>query len=249
MVCNSAFPLDLEATALRKFDSLVEKGEILYERPRTSIFQFDITPALTKKPILPPDDPGRSKPIGPFVDPPEEWILARLGQSHKLILNKYCVYRPMLILHTTLFVPQTNDLDESDLTAAWAILRQMETPQMIIYNCDVETSISGVPFMHFVVRLPEQSSAEMVHTQYERLLGMTKDALKIADAGTDYNLILVSEWMVLIPRRKKGWGPFIANAANMVGSLWLRSEEQRDEMLEQPLLDMLAELGIPLKRI
>lgn len=101
-------------------------------------FQFDVTPALSKKPILPPDDPGRSKPIGPFVDPPEQWIIARIGQSHKLILNKYCVYRPMLILHTTLFVPQTDDLDLSDLTAAWAILKQIETPQMIIYNCGVE---------------------------------------------------------------------------------------------------------------
>lgn len=101
--------------------------------------------------------------------------------------------------------------------------------------------------MHFVVRLPENSSAKQLYTQYERLLGMTKDALRAADAGTDYNLILVSEWIALIPRRKKGWGPFIANAANMVGSLWLRSEEQRDEMLEHPLLDMIAELGIPLQ--
>ena len=77
---------------------------------------------------------------------------------------------------------------------------------------------------------------------------MTKDALKAVDAGTDYNLILVSEWMALIPRRSKGWGLFIANAVNMVGSLWLRAEEQRDEMLEHPLLDMLAELGIPHQR-
>lgn len=84
--------------------------------------------------------------------------------------------------------------------------------------------------------------------QYERLLEMTKNALKIADAGSDYNLILVSEWIALIPRRRKGWGAFIANAANMVGSLWLRSEEQRDDMLGHPLLDMLAELGIPLQR-
>lgn len=105
-------------------------------------FRFDVTPALAKKPILSPDDPGRSKPIGPFVDPPEEWIVARIGQSHKLILNKYCVYRPMLILHTTLFVPQTNDLELGDLTAAWAILRQIETPQMIIYNCGVEAGSS-----------------------------------------------------------------------------------------------------------
>ena len=54
--------------------------------------------------------------------------------------------------------------------------------------------------------------------------------------------------MALVPRRSKGWGPFIANAANMVGSLWLTSEGQRDELLKHPLWDMLAELGIPLDR-
>lgn len=48
----------------------------------------------------------------------------------------------MLILHTTLFAPQTDDLDVGDLTAAWAILRQLETPQMIIYNCGVEAGSS-----------------------------------------------------------------------------------------------------------
>ena len=74
---------------------------------------------------------------------------------------------------------------------------------------------------------------------------MTKKALQAAGAGTDYNLILVSEWIALVPRRSKGWGAFVANAANMVGSLWLRSEEQRDDLLKQPLLDMLAELAIP----
>ena len=112
---------------------------------------------------------------------------------------------------------------------------------------DVETNIPNVPFMHFVVRLPESSTPEQVYKQYERLLNLTKTALKAAGAGTDYNLILVSEWITLIPRRRKGWGPFVANAANMVGSLWLKSEDQRDEMLERPLLDMLAESGIPLQ--
>ncbi len=48
----------------------------------------------------------------------------------------------MLILHTTLFEPQTNDLNEGDLTAAWTILKQIDTPQMIIYNCGVEAGSS-----------------------------------------------------------------------------------------------------------
>lgn len=113
----------------------------------------------------------------------------------------------------------------------------------------METRIPGVPFTHFVIRLPENSSARQVYAQYERLLTMTKHALKAANAGTDYNLILVSEWIALIPRRSKGWDAFIANAVNMVGSMWLRSEEQRDDLLQKhPFLDMLAELGIPLRR-
>ena len=48
----------------------------------------------------------------------------------------------MLILHTTLFHPQTDNLNEIDLAAAWAILNAIKTPQMIIYNCGVESGSS-----------------------------------------------------------------------------------------------------------
>lgn len=68
--------------------------------------------------------------------------MARFGDSHKLIVNKYCVYRPMLILHTSLFAPQTDDLDEGDITAAWEIMHKLSPPQMIIYNCGVEAGSS-----------------------------------------------------------------------------------------------------------
>ena len=117
-------------------------------------------------------------------------------------------------------------------------------------NPDVEADIPGIPFTHFVLRLPENPSSETVYKQYSRLLTLTKNALRAADAGTDddYNLILVAEWMALIPRRSKGRGDFIANAANMVGSLWLRDEEQRDDLFRIPFVDLLAELGIPRNR-
>lgn len=89
-----------------------------------------------------PDDLGRSNPVGPFIDPPEDFIIARIGITHKLIVNKYCVYRPMLVLHTSSFAPQTDDLDEVDLAAAWTILRRFKSPQMIIYNCGVDAGSS-----------------------------------------------------------------------------------------------------------
>lgn len=48
----------------------------------------------------------------------------------------------MLILHTTLFQPQTDDLNHRDLELAWVLLKAFKTPQMVIYNCGVESGSS-----------------------------------------------------------------------------------------------------------
>ena len=58
-------------------------------------------------------------------------------------------------------------------------------------------------------------------------------------------MILVHEWLAMIPRRSKGHGPFIANAANMVGLMWTRNEDVRDFIAEMGV-GRLSELGIPL---
>lgn len=49
---------------------------------------------------------------------------------------------------------------------------------------------------------------------------------------------------MVIPRTRKGWGRFVANAANMVGLMWVKSEEVRGEVLEGGV-GGLAGLGIP----
>lgn len=102
-----------------------------------------------------------------------------------------------------------------------------------------------MPFKHFVIRLPTNASSEYVFQQYRRLLNATKRALRAADAGGDYNLVLVREWLALIPRRCKGYGDLIANAASMVGMMWMTSEEQRDELLRLGPPGLSAALGIP----
>lgn len=48
----------------------------------------------------------------------------------------------MLILHTTLFTPQTTDLTPLDISIAWSLLSAFKTPQMVIYNCGVEAGSS-----------------------------------------------------------------------------------------------------------
>ena len=98
-----------------------------------------MVPFLDKKPISSPNSEDRKDPKGPFANPPEEEIITDVGNSHRLLLNKYCIYRPMLVLPTTKYAPQTDDLDLSDITAAWQVLRALNTGQMArymaIYNC------------------------------------------------------------------------------------------------------------------
>ena len=107
-----------------------------------------------------------------------------------------------------------------------------------------------MPFKHFVIRLPTSASSDYVFQQYRRLLNATKSALREANAGSDYNLVLVREWLALIPRRRKGYGEdFIANAASMVDMMWMTSEEQRDKLSKMDLPGLSGALGIPLQGV
>jgi ATP adenylyltransferase len=106
-------------------------------------FQFRMTPALSKKPMLSRTDPGRSKPQGgPFINPDPEFIVNHVGSEHTLLMNKYCVLRPMLVLHTNAYQPQSSDLDSTDLTAAWNVLNALTPQYMVIYNRGVDSGSS-----------------------------------------------------------------------------------------------------------
>lgn len=73
--------------------------------------------------------------------------MAHIGDTHTLILNLRCIYRPAYVLHTRLFAPQTDDLDILDVDAAWAVMGRLADtpgagPQMMIYNCGVDAGSS-----------------------------------------------------------------------------------------------------------
>ncbi|KUL83469.1 hypothetical protein ZTR_10811 [Talaromyces verruculosus] len=176
-------PLDLEERTNKQFDEMVRKGRIFYDHQTKPgevcvddgfLLEFRIVSILKGKPILAPDDPGRSntptpestrastpvvtssasslsaptiptptlspspKPAvkGPFVNPkPDEVVYEDVGSKHRLMLNKFCLYRPMLVLPTKEFALQSDDLDAADITAAWAILHAYHTFEpLVIYN-------------------------------------------------------------------------------------------------------------------
>lgn len=105
-------------------------------------FQFTIAGILNKKPILPANAPSRSKAGGPFVNPNPEEVVTDLGSNHRLLVNKYGIFRPMTVIPTKQYALQTDDLDLSDVNAAWSVLKAFQTPSLIIYNCGINAGSS-----------------------------------------------------------------------------------------------------------
>jgi ATP adenylyltransferase len=55
------------------------------------------------------------------------------------MLNKFCLYRPMLVLPTRDFALQSDDLDAHDVAAAWALLHAYTAFEpLVIYNRGVD---------------------------------------------------------------------------------------------------------------
>ena len=74
-------------------------------------------------------------------------MVSRIASTHVLQLNKFCVYRPHLILHTRDFAPQTDPLDLSDFQASWEVLSQLDDPYVAFYNCGLDAG-SSQPHKH-----------------------------------------------------------------------------------------------------
>lgn len=228
---------------------------------------------------------------GPFVNPkPDEVVYEDVGSKHRLMLNKYCLYRPMLVLPTKEFALQSDDLDASDVTAAWAILHAYHTFEpLVIYNrgvnggssqghkhlqlfpvpplapfygkaenlwpakatssTEVSDRIPNVPFKHYALRIPPQTSAKTVVDMYFRLLELTRKAHVQAgyDADGDYNVTMTRDWIAVIPRTTAGPpdGPFGTSTVGMLGMPAIRDERDREKWRSLGDAKFLAKLGIP----
>ncbi|KAF4963142.1 hypothetical protein FSARC_8818 [Fusarium sarcochroum] len=253
-------------SALARFDDLVEQGRLLYGPSTSEIIngediklEFRICKSLQKKPILPPDAEARKGLGGPFLNPDPDFVIAYVNPHHVLELNMYSVYRPQYVLHTKHFAPQTDDLDITDFAAAWAVMGSLEhkEPQMMIYNCgvnsDIASNIAGVPYQHFVLRLPDDPKPDDLYKEYQRLLMESVKNKGATSFGLDYNVAMTKEWLCLIPRRhgrKNNAGANAgANTAGMLGIIWVASQEERDTWDELGMTRYLTYLGVPLGTI
>jgi ATP adenylyltransferase/5',5'''-P-1,P-4-tetraphosphate phosphorylase II len=108
-----------------------------------------------------------------------------------------------------------------------------------------------VPFQYFLHNLDpcKSTSGDTLLHVYTTLLAQTREALGIPSNRPDilcpHNVVLVKGWMMLIPRRSNNFRGVTANAAGMIGYVWLTDEEQLSNWRTIGPREILSQLGVP----
>lgn len=108
----------------------------------------------------------------------------------------------------------------------------------------IASAIPGVPFAHYVLRLPNPCTDESVYAAYTRLLAEAKSALAEYNAGTDNNVILTSEWIAVVPRRTAHGGEG-GSGKGMLGLVSTVDGRGREEWSSGGYTKVLTEMGVP----
>lgn len=155
----------LEAKALDRFDRLLEAGDLLWKDVKPRHFEaqpFDFEFRVAESLIAKPQDKEQKAPDpnekkkGVFDDENELFEITKLGDRHRLILNKFSVVRPQFVLPTVAFEPQLDPLNLADFTAVWEVLSSLSNQYLAIFNCGVDAG-SSVGHKHLqVIPLPER---------------------------------------------------------------------------------------------
>src|SRR5262249_45421796 len=112
-------------------------------------------------------------------------------------------------------------------------------------DIDVTSDIPNVPHKHFVLRLREDADVDDVVQAYRKLVSRVRHCHEQAGGGSDYNVILVKEWMCMIPRQNSGLDRGAgANSAGMLGLVWIVTEKERTVWDAAGPAEYLKYLGI-----
>ena len=130
--------------------------------------------------------------------------------------------------------------------------RKVSSPSLILLAAHsnrivvIEDSLPFASHRHYVLSLPESTKAEDVFDRYQRLLAEVKGIQKRFSSGPAYNVALTYDWLCLIPRKSVNRDGIGANAAGMLGLVWLRDQEERDGWSRLGYTSHLEYLGMPM---
>ncbi len=192
---------------------------------------------------------ARSKPAtGPDAlaqqDPRLE--LGDLEPGYRVILNRFPVVQPHLLLVSREFVPQEAPLEPGDFAAIGACLDAVDG--IAFYNAGREAGASqsrrhlqlvaapltdgasrtpiddalrrnALPFPH--AWAPRHQSAASLHAAYRALLARVG-----AEHQQPHNLIVTRDWMLVVPRTRAGFEDVSVNALGFAGAMLVGSDAQ-----------------------
>jgi len=67
-----------------------------------------------------------------------------------------------------------------------------------------------------------------------------------AVSPTAYNMVMVRDWIMIIPRRHAARETIRANGAGMVGLVWVQDVEERNGWTRLGMTNVLTHMGIPI---
>ena len=197
-------------------------------------------------------------PQNPFLPYEQAMFVGAAGETHVCLLNKFPVLSPHLLICTRNFVEQTQPLTLIDFNA-W-LLGFDGAGILGFYNAGsragasqphrhiqlVKTKIpleqmffrGELPFRHWLVRF-ENLDAEALFNAYQQ--GMNQLGL-FSDSGCQpYNLLLTTNWMLIVPRSKESLNGIFVNGLNYAGLFLVKNKQQGEWLKDYGLLDLLLE--------
>ncbi|KAJ1818268.1 bifunctional AP-4-A phosphorylase/ADP sulfurylase [Coemansia sp. RSA 2599] len=157
----------LDSLVHTRYSQAIAEGALLFTESTVSLqperdveFEIRYVPALAKKPSSKPREKQMSKGfVNPFLPFDPRLHVKRLGSSHQLLLNKYCVVPHHLLITTAEFKQQGEPLDESDFAAVLETTSSLSRPQIVFYNSGEESGASQ-PHKHLqVLPMPQYFTA------------------------------------------------------------------------------------------
>lgn len=117
---------------------------------------------------------------------------------------------------------------------------------------DISYSEASIPYVHFVHRFPADGTVDSLSIlnvyldllkSCRRVLGIREDDKK---SLCPHNVILVKEWVAIIPRRQGSYQDVGANAAGMLGMPTISNNMLFKKWKEIGPIKILYKLGVPI---
>ena len=117
------------------------------------------------------------------------------------------------------------------------------------------TAVPGLPLRHAFLRFGASlagapaADVPVLRAAYRQLLGAAgiegarRDGTEFQSAP--YNLLVTTDWMLVVPRRTEHAGPISVNALGYAGSLFARDSAELALIRRRGPLRILAEVGFP----